>query len=182
MTRRDDTIQIVDAVESCAETVGAGCTGRLNLGLRHSVRNTDGGTPQLLKQAGESCGVSVEKPGKGQEALALNICAAKARNVSGNTFTELVVKDAKAGIHNGFCSDGPGSADARGEISFIRELGIVVPAQTAIEGNLRSDFPIVLNIQAVVVVANVDQVILGRWSGLERDQVDPGIDRAKRIE
>src|ERR1700722_384243 len=64
MAGHHDIIQIVDPIESCAQTVGARSTGRLNLRLRHSVRNTDGGASQLLKQTSESCGVSVEKPGE----------------------------------------------------------------------------------------------------------------------
>src|SRR5579863_7247298 len=182
MAGRDHTVQKVDAVESCAQAVGTFGIGCLNLSFCHGVGNADRGTAELLKETRESSGVSVEEARERQEAFALDVCATEAGDVSRDALTELIVKDTEAGVYDGLWSDCPGSTDARREICLIRKLGIVIPTQAAVDCKFGSELPIVLDEETVIVVANVNQIVLRCGSGLEGDQINTGIDRAKSVE
>jgi hypothetical protein len=85
------------------------------------VGDANRGAAEGLKNARERGRVTVKQARERQQAFALNVRAAKSRNISGHALAELVVEDAEAGVYDRLGIDLPCRADARREISLVRE-------------------------------------------------------------
>ena len=94
----------------------------------------------------------------------------------------MIVEEAKAAANNRFGINGPGETDARGEVIFLIESGVVVPAQPAVDRQVVPDFPVVLNPEAVVVVAQMDFVGLRRKAAHGEEEEKAGVDGAELLD
>ena len=70
----------------------------------------------------------------------------------------MVIEEAEASADDGFRSSGPGKADSRRNVVRFLERGIIVPPNAAIQREGARNLPVVLNPEAVVVVAQLDFV------------------------
>ena len=93
----------------------------------------------------------------------------------------MVVEETKASADDGLGIDRPSEADARREIVSLVEGGIVVPAQARVYGEIVPNFPVVLNPEAVIVVAEMDFVGLGCEPAARKQQKEAGINWAKLL-
>src|ERR1700730_6325126 len=101
----------------------------------------------------------------------MNICTAKARNISCHTRPELIVENPEARADDRLLRYVPGDAGARRKVRFVRKARIVVPSQAKIESEFSGNFPVVLRKKPIVVIPQVHLVVLRSGSRLQGDQV-----------
>src|SRR5438477_7468846 len=93
----------------------------------------------------------------------------------------MVVKQTKASAHHGLRVRRPCEANAWRKVVLLVKSGIVIPAQAGIYREIVTNFPIVLNPEAVVVVAEMNFVGLGGEASPCEEQEKTGIDRAELL-
>src|ERR1700739_1828268 len=182
VTRCNDAVEIIDAIERRPKAVRTTRARSLNLRVRHRVGNANRRPPERLKEAGKSCRIAVEEPRKRQQALALNIRAAESGDVSGNASAELIEENAKAGIDHSFRIGRPSNTQTRRKIRLVGKARVIVPTQAGVHGDLGSQSPVILYEYAVIVVMHFHKIVLGRCSTLQSNQIDARIDWSKGVE
>src|SRR5580704_1376223 len=184
MASSNDLVEVVDT--ELGEFTGelrrtwVGWYAKVRLGqqlcIRFGLRETQ------TKEGRSDGGYPGEEAREGKRLTLANVCAAEARNVSNEAQTEMIVEETKAAANHGLGINGPGEPNSRGEIIFLIERGIVVPTQAGIDRKIVPDFPVVLNPEAVVVVAQMDVVgLLSKAADVEEEE-KAGIDRAELLE
>ena len=91
----------------------------------------------------------------------------------------MVVEETEAAADNGFRCGRPRKTDARGDVVFLLERGVIVPAQASVNGQVAVNFPVVLGPQAIVVIAQLDLIGLRREAAASQEQEESGVDGAE---
>src|SRR5262249_48327386 len=92
--------------------------------------------------------------------------AAESRNVPCHSHPEVVIENAPAGTQYSFGVWGPGHTYTRRQVGPVWKLCVVVPAESSIEREVASNFPVILKKQAVITVPQPDVVLIRRLTGL----------------
>ena len=184
MTGSNDFVEMVDSElgEFTGEgrAKGLGWEAKVRLGqqlcIRFGLRETQ------TKEGRSDRRYSGEQAREGKRLTLADVCAAEGRNVSNEAQTEMIVEETKAAANHGLGSNGPREPNSWGEVIFLVEGGIVIPSKAGIDRKIVPDFPVILNPEAVVVIAQMDVVGLRSKAADVEEEEKTGVDRAELLE
>lgn len=87
----------------------------------------------------------------------------------------MVIEQAEAAANDSSWSNGPGETNARLDVVSLLESRIVVPANTTIEREVMPYLPVILEPQAVVIVAQPDLIRLWRQTADGSQEKEAGV-------
>ncbi len=91
----------------------------------------------------------------------------------------MIVEETEATANHGLGIGRPGETDSWGEVIFFIEGRVVVPAQAPVDCQIACYLPVILNPEAVVVVAKMDFVGLRSKAADSKKKEKAGVDGAK---